>query len=125
MKLESKFPERRISAATLTVPKKAVAPAHTIPEQRPPKAKTAAMFERLQKLMDDCGPKPNKHDLVIALITACITEGVNTRREIIAVLVHLGLNNKHVAMMLKEGAGSDPEAYRWRRNEDGVYRLLS
>jgi hypothetical protein len=78
-----------------------------------------AVFGRLNKLIVACGPKPNKNDLAIALITACIGEGINTEQKIIGVLARLGLNPKHAAMMLKEH-GTD----RWQRGPDRSYRLL-
>jgi hypothetical protein len=46
---------------------------------------------------------------------------VNTRWGIIDALTRLGFNPAHAAITLKEGAGMDPERYRWRA-EAGVYR---
>ncbi|MBB3909754.1 hypothetical protein [Sphingomonas desiccabilis] len=84
---------------------------------------TAAMFGRLRKLLRACGP--NRHDQVLVLISACITEGVDTRGQIIGTLGHLDFKRGHVAMLLAEGTGTNPEVYRWRRDAAGTYTLLS
>jgi hypothetical protein len=77
----------------------------------------------LRCLLDDCGP--NKNDRAIVLITACISDGVNTGREIIARGVSLGLDPAHVALILSKDAGSNPDRHRWQRGGDGVYYLHS
>jgi hypothetical protein len=135
-------PAKKPSAAPLTAPrnKPSAAPTRpnpstgsrsapniTVSTSEPsvaPKSDSSAMFARLQRLIDDCGPNRNKHHLVIVLITACITEGVDTGSRIIGALVHLGFNNRHVAMLLKEGTGANPELHRWRKGQDGRYSLL-
>ena len=119
----------RRSAAHLTVPTKKPSVVLAGPTEKRgigetrSKPSSSAMFERLQRLIDHNGKKPNKHDLAIVLITACISEGVNTGPKIIGVLTHLGFNNKHVAMILKAEAGTNPELHRWRKTQDGHYSL--
>lgn len=68
-------------------------------------------------------PKVSKHDRAIALIAVCIDNGWNTGTRIVGALKHLGLNPRHVAIVLKEGAGGNPEAHWWQRNADGHYSL--
>lgn len=116
---------RRISAATLRVPQKPSIPAVAPASVAPVSNDRSAIFDGLNRLIEHCGPKPNKHDLVLALIAACVGDGVNTAKQIIGVLHRLGFNNKHVAMMLKEGTGMNPESARWRLNGDKTYSLLS
>ena len=77
----------------------------------------------LRRLVDECGP--NKHHQAIALITACIGDGVNTAPKIIAVGTALGLNPAHVAIILAKDAGCSPGRHRWRRDEQGAYSLLN
>lgn len=111
MNTEPTAPARRISAANLTVPKKAPAAAN--------------LFERLRDLADSFGPKPNKNDAVTALIVACIGEGLNSDKTIMEVLARLGFNTRHVAMMLKHGTGATPASGHWRRNADKTYSPLT
>jgi hypothetical protein len=77
----------------------------------------------LRCLLDDCGP--NKNDRAIVLITACISDGVNTGPEILARGVRLGLHPAHVALILSKDAGSNPNRHRWRRDDQGTYSLLN
>ncbi len=116
----------RLSAAGITVPKRRLSPAAApTTSTDKPSADTAAMFKRLRGLIDHCGPKPNRNDLVTALISACIGEGLHTRKQIIGVLYRLGFNNGHIAMMLKFGIGRTPESGHWRHNADKTYTLLA
>lgn len=80
----------------------------------------AAVFARLRQLKADCGP--NKHDQATALITACICEGWDTGNRIVGALKAIGMNPRHVGMILNDGTGPDPERHRWRRDE-GRYSL--
>jgi len=75
----------------------------------------------LRRLLDDCGP--SKNDRAIVLITTCISDGVNTGKQIIARGARLGLNPAHVALILSKDAGSNADRYRWRRDERGTYSL--
>lgn len=79
------------------------------------------MLPGLRQLVHDCGP--NRNHAVIAAITACIGEGVNTIGGIIAVLKKLGFNQGHIARFVRSEAGDRPERHRWRENPDGTYAL--
>jgi hypothetical protein len=82
----------------------------------------AAFFRGLRALMAQCGP--NKNDQVIALISACLEDGVNTRRRIVGVGDTLGYKPQHVVTLLNEGVGIDPRRARWLRDGEGTYTLL-
>ncbi|MEJ7777905.1 MAG: hypothetical protein WKF52_11140 [Sphingomicrobium sp.] len=81
----------------------------------------AATSDRLRRLKAKCGP--NKHDQAIALITACILEGLDTGPAIVRALGAIGTHPRHVAIILKEGTGRDPERHRWRRDGEDRYSL--
>ena len=85
-------------------------------------AETKAVFGRLRALAAVCGT--NKHDIAMALITACILEGWDTGPQIIGTLSKLDLNPGHVAIILKEATGTNPELHLWRRDVEGRYSLL-
>ncbi len=84
-------------------------------------ARHRACVDPPRRLLDDCGPSNN--DRAIVLITACISDGVNTGKEILARGVRFGLNSAHVALILSNDAGSNPDRYRWRRDDQGTYSL--
>lgn len=50
---------------------------------------------------------------------------MNTAPEIIAVGTAVALNPAHVPIILCKDAGSSPDRYRWRRDEQGTYSLLN
>ena len=81
---------------------------------------SARIFASLKSLADSCG-EASKHDIVTVLILGCLSEGINTRSGVIGMVTHLGYNNKHVAIMLKEGAGPHAEGYSWHRDALGRY----
>jgi hypothetical protein len=99
---------------------------HTMPSSRTGSAahiivRHRACDDPLRRLLDDCGP--SKNDRAIVLITACISDGVNTGKEIIARGVRLGLHPAHVALTLNKDAGNNPDRHRWRRDDQGTYSL--
>lgn len=96
----------RLSAARIKVSRK---PAPTL-------------FERLQVLAANSGT--NRNDQVIALVTACIGESIDTTKHICEVLARLGFKPAHVAMILKTNTGGNPERHLWSKDEAGRYRLL-
>lgn len=98
----------RISAANIVIKK----PAGTDP-----------VIERLKRLHATCTAGGNKNDTAVALITACLEEGVDTRARIIGALEPLGFNYKHIAIMLQRGTGNTPERDRWRLDMAGRYHL--
>ncbi|OHD05234.1 MAG: hypothetical protein A3E77_01660 [Sphingopyxis sp. RIFCSPHIGHO2_12_FULL_65_19] len=85
----------------------------------------AALFGRLSTLLRNIAPGTNRNDQVMALIAACISEGVVTKREIIAVTGLLGFKRYHVTQHLDYGVGHDRASGLWRRNRDGSYSLFA
>lgn len=83
-----------------------------------------AMFRRLRWLKERAAQGGNTNDVAIVLIEACIEEGVCTRPRIVAVLKAIGLNARHVGLMLDRGTGRSPVSHRWRVDGDGRYSLL-
>lgn len=81
------------------------------------------LFRLLGRVLDQCGPTSTKHDQVIVSIDVCIIEGANTRPLIVASIKAHGFNPKHVAIILNNGTGDDPERHRWQRDDEGHYRL--
>ncbi len=84
--------------------------------------KVDAIFQKLREVEDRFGSKPDKNQLVIAMITVCIGGGFDTRCQIIAALVQQGRDRGHVAITLKMKAGEDPTRHLWHCNAS-VYRL--
>ena len=103
----------RISPASLTLKKPARDPAHD------------PVFDRLKQLSADTQAGGNKNDSALALITACIEEGIDTRPHIVDTLGRLGWNTQHVALMLKHNAGPNRVAKHWRLDPAGRYHLHS
>jgi hypothetical protein len=65
----------------------------------------------------------NKEHQAILLITVCIEAGFN-RRKLIREAGHLvGLDAKHIMIILNHNAGRNPERHLWQRSEDGFYSL--
>jgi hypothetical protein len=79
-------------------------------------------IERLRQLVREAGP--SKHDQAIALISACILQGLNARAQIIDLGMTLGFNRKHIAIQLIEHTGNSPERHRWSVDTNGKYALL-
>lgn len=76
----------------------------------------------LRRLLNVCGS--NQNDRAIVFIEACISDGVNTRAEIIALGKQLGLNPAHLAIVFNHETGNSSGWHRWRRDEHGLYSLL-
>ena len=74
-------------------------------------------------LIANCGT--SKNDQAIAAITACIGEGIDTRGQIMEVLIRLGFDRGHAAIMLKMGTGTVFLRRHWTRDGEGRYSLLS
>jgi hypothetical protein len=129
MNAQTSIGNAKISGADINVPATSHGGQAELASTRPPiraiytPAEMDEFFDGLRFLMNRFGPKPNKNDLVLALITACIKAGRNTRGEIIGSLCHLERNRGHVAITLKRGTGDNPEGYHWRRDEYDRYSL--
>ncbi len=89
----------------------------------PSNAETNAFFEGLRELLAACGPKPDRNDAAVVLITACIEGGWDTRPRIVGALKRLGLDHRHVAIILKRGTGDNPRLHRWKCDAEGRYTL--
>lgn len=86
-----------------------------------PSAEKAEMFRRLKTLKADLlQDRCNLHEQVIALIIACLDEGLSAGPEIVGTISHLGFNPRHVGMQLNEGIG-----HMWQRDGERVYRVLT
>lgn len=85
-------------------------------------ASPAGSYAALRELLNTCGP--NKNDRAVALISACIGDGAATRGEIVSVGARLGLNSRHVAAILDQDTGTNPERHRWQRDRKGTYSFL-
>jgi len=64
-----------------------------------------------------------KHDRVIVLIQACISQGIVRGTQLVSVIKELGFNAQHVGMTLTKGRGDDPVRHH-RRREDGCAHSL-
>lgn len=84
----------------------------------------ADMFDDLQKLIAVSG-NSNRHELVNILIQACLSEGIDTRSEIIASITPHGFKSSHIAIVLKEDAGTDRARHWWHRDALGRYHILA
>ena len=96
----------RLSAANITI-----------------KPKPLVLMERLRRMVAQSGS--NKNDQAIVAITVCIGERVNTLSAICETLARLEFNTRHVAMIIRKSAGSDPARHRWGKDGTGRYHLLT
>ena len=101
----------RISAANLTLKKPALGAVHD------------GAFDRLKQLSADTQAGGNKNDSALAMIMACLEEGIDTRPHIVDTLGRLVWNTQHVALMLKHNAGPNRVAKHWRLDPAGRYHL--
>jgi hypothetical protein len=67
----------------------------------------------------------NREHQAILLITVCTEAGYNRRKLIREAGRLVGLNAKHIMIILNQNAGSNPERHLWQRSEDGFYSLHS
>jgi hypothetical protein len=63
----------------------------------------------------------NRHDRAHVLINACIQEGIDSGPGIVAALVSLGFNGRHVGIMLSSNIQGEPAWPYWGRRECGQY----
>jgi hypothetical protein len=61
----------------------------------------------------------SRHAQAIVAIDLCIDHGINTLPRLIGVLQKKGFSRGHVANLIKESVGADPEANRWFRDAEG------
>jgi hypothetical protein len=81
------------------------------------------LLKRLNELHDWFGPAHNRNASCMALIGACISEGLTSRSNILLAMDALGYHPRHVSTILSKGAGSDPARSLWRREASDRYRL--
>lgn len=80
-------------------------------------AKKAALFACLEEVKWQCTLQGcNKNEQVIALILACLGEGITAASVIVGTITCLGYNNKHVGMMLHDNIG-----HLWHRDGVRIY----
>lgn len=73
--------------------------------------------------MDQCGD--NKNDQRIAAISACILEGIDTHRHILATLKRLGVKTSHASVLLDGGNKKMRHDVPWLLDKStGRYRLI-
>jgi hypothetical protein len=65
----------------------------------------------------------NKADQVIALITACIEDGITAGPEVLSTVSALGFNERYVGIQLSTNASPNPERSLWVRTAEGPYQL--
>lgn len=110
----------------MVAPKKASAASIKIrPAVSAAKSDTSPLFGRLSTLLRNIAPGTNKNDQVTALIAACISEGIVTKKGIVGIAIHFGFKRYHVSQMLEYGIGYDPTSGHWRRNPDGSFSLFA
>jgi hypothetical protein len=60
-------------------------------------------------------------DKVIALVQACLANGVTEGPRIVAAIAELGFKPQFVGMTLAKNRGADPSRHFWQRDKDGRY----
>lgn len=77
-----------------------------------------AIYEALDGLL--AGLQANsRHDQAVVAIKLCIDYGINTLPRIIGVLQKKGFSRGHIANLIKEEMGADPDGNHWLRDADG------
>ena len=82
-----------------------------------------ALMAAIREVLEACGDA-NANERLIAVITVCIGEGVNTTGWIIGVAKHFGFERKHVGSLLTYSALGKAKSPLWQRDKDGRYSLL-
>lgn len=90
-----------------------------------PQAEVNEAFSALRAFDRQLAQTVNKNDRVHALISACITEGMNTRLRIVRALERIGHAKPHVVICLRNGTRLNPEAPYWGVDGNGIYYLPS
>jgi hypothetical protein len=78
-----------------------------------------ALRQTLQGLLIQCGPDLDNHDKVNVLISACLSEGIDTGTRIVEMISGMGFDSSHVRILLRVNIGR-----LWRRNAEGRYTDL-
>jgi hypothetical protein len=64
----------------------------------------------------------SRHDKAILAISLCIAHGVNTRSSIIGTLKRKDFKPGHVAHLLNDNTGADPEGNHWFLDPEDLLR---
>ena len=59
----------------------------------------------------------------IALVTACIDDGITAGKEIAKTICDLGIPKQYVGMTLAKNCGPSSERHGWFKDSDGAYNL--
>ncbi|WP_264447467.1 hypothetical protein [Novosphingobium sp. JCM 18896] len=86
-------------------------------------SQSEGLIMRLRRVAKDCGDGANINDRITAIIAACIEEGIHGEGQIVAVLMGLGFNNRHVGAILNGHAGRNGAHHLWRKEPGKIYRL--
>ena len=65
----------------------------------------------------------NQTDQVIALITVCIEDGIDTGSEIVSTVSGLGFKKRYVGLLLNKNTGENQNLKQWYRTAEGKYQL--
>jgi len=83
-----------------------------------------AVYKHLRELKCSFGLKCDRRERAVVIIAACISNGFDTRSQIIKGISALGLSKDHVLGLLDEQTGTVPGLHLWSREPEGHYRLL-
>ena len=65
----------------------------------------------------------NQPDRVIALIMACLGEGMTDGSVIVRAVSAMGYERRYVGIQLSTNAGLNPDRNLWQKLADGTYKL--
>lgn len=121
----------RIDPKTIMVPSQKDRPV-TVHVEKPPTSTEQIAHDEWERFMitleglhKECGEESNMTDRAMVLISCCIDHGVKTKGHIISVLKKFGFKPGHIAILLRDHAGTYPVRHWWIRNKDGEYRNIS
>lgn len=81
------------------------------------------LFRRIDELIAPCPRSANLHDRALVAITVAIGDGIDTKRDLIRVLVKYGFDGGHIANVLDDRKGPFRNSDHWSVDANGRYRL--
>lgn len=87
--------------------------------RKAPAAEVDEIFQRLRELKSILGKPTNADNRLIAMIAACIDEGINTSPRIIGAARQLDFDVRHIRRVLRSGVG-----HTWHRAPDDRFSNL-
>lgn len=87
-------------------------------------AESDRVYRHLQDVKESFGPNPPRHDRAVVLIAACISNGFDTRHQIIKGVRVNGLSVNYALGILDDQTGEIPGIHLWRCDDAGQYHLL-